>query len=97
MGELDEGCQKVQTFSYKINKYQDYKVQHYCMLYMKIVKRVNPIYLMSYLCELMVFTFIVIIISCCAFMLHILNLHSVVCQLYLNKTVRERKKKTDFL
>ena len=85
MGELDEDCQKVQTFSYKINKYQDYKVQHYCMLYMKVVKRVNPIYLMSYLCEMMVFTFIVIIISCCAFMLHILNLHSVMCQSYPSK------------
>ena len=27
-GELDESNQNVQTFSYKINKYQGYKVQH---------------------------------------------------------------------
>ena len=38
LGELDEGCQKVQTFSYKINKYQDCKAQYYCMLYRKAVK-----------------------------------------------------------
>ena len=42
MGELDEGCQKVQTFSYELSKYQECKVQHNCMLYMKVVKTVNP-------------------------------------------------------
>ena len=47
-GELDESGQKVQTSSCKINKYQGCKVQrdqyneHSCMLYLKVVKRVNP-------------------------------------------------------
>ena len=43
----DEGSQMVQTLSYKINKYQDTVCNminngHCYMLYMKVVKRVNP-------------------------------------------------------
>ena len=47
-GELDEGSQNVQAFSYKVNKYQGCNVQHdkhneqCCMLHMKVVNRVNP-------------------------------------------------------
>ena len=46
-GEFDEGSQKVQTSSNKINKYQGCNIQHdkynehCCVLYMKVVKRVN--------------------------------------------------------
>ena len=47
-GELNEGGQKEQTSSYKINKYWGCNVQHNrynehcCTLYMKVVERVNP-------------------------------------------------------
>ena len=46
--KLDEGHQNLQTFSHEINKYyrcnvqHDKHNQHCCMLYMKIIKRVNP-------------------------------------------------------
>ena len=46
-GGLDEDSQKVQNSSYKINKYQEHNVyydkhnQHFSMLYMKVVKKVN--------------------------------------------------------
>ena len=49
---MDEGGQKVQTFSFKINKYKSYNIhyikyhmknmKHVNVLYMKAVKRVNP-------------------------------------------------------
>ena len=45
---MDEGSQKIQTSSYKINKYSGCNVQHdkhnqhCCKLYMKVVKNVNP-------------------------------------------------------
>ena len=46
-GELDEGGQKVQTSTDKINKYYRCNVQHikdneHCCINMKVVKRVNP-------------------------------------------------------
>lgn len=45
---LKEGCQKVQTSNYKVKKYKRCKLphekydEHFCVLYMKVVKRVNP-------------------------------------------------------
>ena len=48
ISSLDEKSQKVQTSSYKINKYcrcnvqQDKYNEHCSMFYMKVVKRVNP-------------------------------------------------------
>ena len=47
-GGIDEVSQKVQTSSYKINKYLRCNVQHddytyrCCMVYLKIAKRRNP-------------------------------------------------------
>ena len=47
-GELHESSQKVNTSSYKINKYHGNNVQHHtsdqqcCVSHMKVAKRVNP-------------------------------------------------------
>lgn len=48
---LKEGCQKIQTSNYKVKKYKRCKLPHekydehfcvFCVLHMKLVKRVNP-------------------------------------------------------
>lgn len=47
-GESKEGGQKVQTFGYKVNKYQACEAQHsgqglqWCTIYTRVVKSVNP-------------------------------------------------------